>query len=187
MTEERDPEVSRRYRQLGSEEPPRALDERILARARRRRGVRWYGPLAAAAILVLVVAVTVQVERQPSQEASLPTAPPASKTEPSLAAEPQARDSARQEAADAGARERKQIEEQVVPEARAMRRSAPIAGSAAGANEPPETWLERIAELRRQGREQEADDSLKQFRERYPGYSIPEETRTRVERKVEKK
>jgi hypothetical protein len=38
----------------------------------------------------------------------------------------------------------------------------------------PEKWLERIAELRKQGREREAQESLAEFRKRYPDYKIPE-------------
>src|SRR6267378_803078 len=76
MTDERDPKVSQRYRELGREEPPGELDAGILAASRRavethpaplvpptgRR--RWYFPVAAAAIIALAVAVTVHVERQ---------------------------------------------------------------------------------------------------------------------------
>ena len=34
MADPRDPQVSRRYRELGAEEPPHALDEAILAASR---------------------------------------------------------------------------------------------------------------------------------------------------------
>jgi len=37
----------------------------------------------------------------------------------------------------------------------------------------PERWLERIAELRKQGRHEEADKALAEFRQRYPDYTIP--------------
>ena len=89
MADERDPLVTRRYRDLGSEEPPAALDQRILARARGRSGFRWYGPLAAAAAIVLAVAVTVHVEReQPPPESSAQVSAP--KKEPFAAPPPSA-------------------------------------------------------------------------------------------------
>jgi hypothetical protein len=92
MTEhERDPEVakqvSQRYRELGAEKPPRALDAAILAAAHREVGGRpaplvspgarrrWYLPLAAAAVIVLSVAVTMHMQQeQPDLEAPAPLA-----------------------------------------------------------------------------------------------------------------
>jgi hypothetical protein len=41
----------------------------------------------------------------------------------------------------------------------------------------PQAWLERIAELRKQGRTREAEESLAEFRKRYPDYRIPEPPR----------
>src|SRR5688572_33161158 len=75
MTDD-DAKVSARYRELAREEPPRHVDDAILAAARRATASRpaplvaptgrrrWYFPVAAAAIIVLAVAVTVHVERQ---------------------------------------------------------------------------------------------------------------------------
>ena len=34
--------------------------------------------------------------------------------------------------------------------------------------QPPEQWLQGIADLRRQGRHEEADKALAEFRKRYP-------------------
>jgi len=66
-------------------------------------------------------------------------------------------------------------------EPRAMTRPAPPAQAAAAQAESaapnlePKAWLDRIAELRRQGKLQEAGESLKAFRERYPDYPLPPE------------
>jgi hypothetical protein len=56
-------------------------------------------------------------------------------------------------------------------------------GAAAPAAESPERELERIAELRRDGRHEEADRALAEFRKRHPDYKIPEKTLERVERR----
>ena len=47
----------------------------------------------------------------------------------------------------------------------------------------PERLLERIAELRKEGRHNEADQMLAEFRQRYPDYRIPKEMLEKVERK----
>ncbi|HKU46242.1 MAG TPA: hypothetical protein VJQ58_05125, partial [Burkholderiales bacterium] len=70
-----EPKISQRYRELSREEPPRHLDDAILAASRRAVGAkkrRWYVPLAAAAVIVLAVAVTVHVDRErPNEEFAL--------------------------------------------------------------------------------------------------------------------
>jgi hypothetical protein len=87
MADERDPKLSQRYRELGSEEPSRELDQTILAAAHRAADKphaplvapagrhRWYFSLAAAAILVLAVALTVQLERQQPDPEAVAVAP----------------------------------------------------------------------------------------------------------------
>jgi hypothetical protein len=99
MSEEQ--KISQRYRELPREEPPRALDDAILAASRRavearpaplvvptgRR--RWYFPLAAAAVIVLAVAVTVHVERQQEklELAEAPASVPPAREEQAAAAQ----------------------------------------------------------------------------------------------------
>jgi hypothetical protein len=262
MTDERDPKVSAAYRGLGAEEPPRALDDAILAAARREAGARpgspgrasprrWYAPLAAAAVLVLAVAVTLNMQfeqpdiAEPAPAAKQAAAPPAA---PPPAAPPEAKaanDSAKPVRPKAAEMSRRSAPEpfpadraaaapaasasKVVPAPapspelpsradhalgsasgvagagarRAEERSArdaeaaapaPQAGavqalkkrSAAQADmqaETPERELERIADLRRQGRHDEADKALAEFRKRHPDYVIPEAMRARVERR----
>src|SRR3954471_11390612 len=101
-------EAGRRYRELPREEPPPALDAKIRAEARRavvthpaplvaptgRRS--WYFPVAAAAVIVLAVAVTWQIERsQPDLEVAM-VAPPAPAAERPLMKE-NAEEKAKQE------------------------------------------------------------------------------------------
>jgi hypothetical protein len=70
------------------------------------------------------------------------------------------------------------------PPRRELQRDAIQAqGRANFADEPPEKWLERIAQLRQQGRHDEADKALAEFRMRYPDYRIPEATLEKVEKK----
>jgi hypothetical protein len=195
--DEQDPKVSRRYRDLGREEPPRELDAKILAAARRTGKMRpaplvpptgrrrWYFPVAAAAIIALAVAVTVHMERErPDPELVLPTekqaeppridapAPiftPDPKPAPSAPPLPQAAPPVEE------SRERAAAADAQRELQNAAARSAPQMGAQAmRTEEVPERTLERIAELRRQGLHEEADKLLEAFRKRYPDYKIPE-------------
>ena len=240
MSEDR--KISERYRSLSREEPPRHVDEAILAAARRAAATRpaplvvpsgrqrWYFPLAAAAIIVLAVAVTMHVEReQPDPEAQVV----ASTTAPEPAKEtmqPQAQEAAKPEEArprvftpdpkPAPSQERKQEAVAPAPELGARRENTPLAdlqkaapapaapaapqrdavgrasesaradnavGALSGAiassqTLPPDQVLQGIADLRRQGRHDEADKALAEFRKRYPDYKISDEMRAKVER-----
>ena len=194
MSEEQ--KISQRYRELPREEPPPHLDDAILAAARRATASRpaplvaptgrrrWYFPVAAAAIIVLAVAVTVHVERQ---ERDFEVAEYGAKDAPA-ASEPQVASSPERSEDRLARRERmEQPAEQPAapPAAAAVRESAradaalrseriveqKVAGLAAAS---PEQWLQGIADLKRQGRNEEAERQLAEFRKRYPDYRIPE-------------
>jgi Meckel syndrome type 1 protein len=208
-------EVARRYRELPREEPRPALDAAIRAAARggSRRGARtWYLPVAAAALLILAVAVTWQVERNKPEfivatgptESKLrkeqPAAVPQSVPEPKEAkpepkeAKPQQRELARSTTQPAPAAAEAASGELAAPQDSVAKRSSRTAGVRAdaaaprpleslGLDEAPAPWLKRIAELRRQGKHDEADHALAEFRKRYPAYAIPPEMLGKVERK----
>lgn len=235
MTDERDPKISRRYRELGAEEPSRELDQAILAAAHRAADKphaplvtpagrhRWYFAFGAAAILVLAVAVTVQIERKGSEPEAVvldqrasPQALPATeapgaavRVEPKKEASPAKprygftaeRKQRAQEAPRELAREdRFEAKEAQAPQVESPNReqgansrdvgpAAPAAvpalqGRVAASAVPlsPERLLERIAELRKEGRHEEADKALAEFRRHYPDYRISEEMLKKVER-----
>ena len=197
--------VSRKYRELGAEAPPRALDDAILAAARRSARPwtkRWAVPLSLAAVIVLSVTVTLRIQHEqpgiesPVQQAA---APPAEQTAPSLAAAPPAPAASEPKpfAADQAVASARSDELRgaasgvtggLVPQAGPARVLAKRAEAQANVQalkdaDTPERELERIAQLRAQGRHDEADRALAEFRKRYPDYKIPEAMRERVERR----
>jgi hypothetical protein len=98
---------------------------------------------------------------QPRREAvreSVPQSAPA----PAPAAKPESADGA-------------VLRERNATEARLASSAAPVLD--------PQSLLKRIAELRTEGRHEEADKLLAEFRQRYPDYRIPEEMLQKVERK----
>jgi hypothetical protein len=250
--------ISKRYRELATEEPPHALDDAILAAAKRSaqpRTRRWAVPLSIAAVLVLSVTVTLRMQHeQPDLESPAPPAkpppvlaenkqvqlqqkeerqikpaavpapeqraklkpreepkpfapdlrdrvaaapPPAAAPAPAPEAAPSSRaDSLRgTESSVAGALAR-QAEERTARDAEAASRAPQVgpvqalakraeggAAKSAALAESPERELERIAQLRRDGRHEEADKALAEFRKRHPDYRISEPMLERVERR----
>jgi len=167
---ERDARVSERYRALGREEPPRALDEAILAAARRRRS-RWAVPVSIAAVVVLAVGVTLRVRLEQPQKAEEVALAPQVMQAPAAAPVPQSA-MRKLEAPAAPAADRAET---------AGRTGAGVSvGKISAPPEAPEQWLERIAKLRDAGKVREADESLAEFKRRYADYRIPEAMRARV-------
>jgi hypothetical protein len=56
------------------------------------------------------------------------------------------------------------------------RATGELAQTAPGVDElDPEKWLKQIADLRKDGKAKEAEESLAKFRARYPDYPLPRE------------
>jgi hypothetical protein len=197
-----DPKISERYRELPREEPPRALDERILAASRRavqRR--RLYVPLAAAAVITLAAGVTLHMQHdRPGEEVDAVS--PSMKVQEVPKAEAPRQDrftpDPKPQAAPAPAREPAASEADVqrapAPQASSP---APAAGarasrdqqsarsrvSSASIERSPDVELERIARLRAAARHEEADRLLAEFRKRYPDFRLSDEMKAKVERR----
>jgi hypothetical protein len=188
---ERDERVSGAYRALGREEPPQELDAALLAASRRRRS-RWAVPVSVAAVVVLAVGVTLRVQMEDHKGAEEIALSPQVMQAPPAEAAP-ARPEAKREMRAMEAPAAAPLSATPPPQAGARRRDAAAesaaadrAGVAAGkisaaaAPETPEQWLERIARLREAGKAREADESLAEFRKRYPEYRMSEAMRARV-------
>lgn len=198
-----DSRLSRLYREAadGDEAPSPGIDERLRAAARREvaagprparsRRTTWYRPLAAAAVITLVVGVTLQVIEQnrglrPGEPASMERAAPARKT-----GEEPGTEAAGADAPAPRALEYRQAEptrqapapDAAVPPADGTTRMGPAtAPDAAGdaldapgaARAPdPRAWMNDVRELVERGELAAARQSLARLRERYPGYPLP--------------
>lgn len=189
---DRDDKISTAYRGLGSEEPPRALDEAILAAAR-RRPARWRVPVSIAAVLALAVGVTLRMQPQSPESETVALAPQVMEAPRPMAAAPPA--ALQRDAAKIGARssaaEAPRPAAAAADAVQAAPAPAPAAAGAAAQGRArteiaqklakieltPEAWLARIAALRKEGRLREADESLAEFKKRYPDYKIPQAPR----------
>jgi hypothetical protein len=165
MADPADDRIVERYRALGRAEPPAELDATILAAARRAASSRpgrrrWMLPVSIAAVVVLSVSVALQVQRERPGTADRLGAPPAAGKAVAPAA-PAAESNRVEAPAQAAA-----------PAARMLQKSDQAS---------PEAWLARIAKLRREGRDEEADRQLKEFRRRFPDYRIPPAIQREVE------
>jgi len=113
-----DDAVSRRYRELPAEEPPRSLDEAILASSRRAHAAprrpssarpaplvaptgrqRWYVPLAAAAVIVLAAGLALHLQLEPPDSEDVTPPSPAVLQAPGKESPAQAPDKVKDKAA----------------------------------------------------------------------------------------
>jgi hypothetical protein len=200
-----DPKVSGRYRELPREEPPRALDDAILAASRRAVGRRrWHVPVAAAAVITLAVSVTLHLQHDRSNE-EVDAVSPATKAQetqaPKTTKPARAERRASQPVAAAPSAPTRAPAPAAPPAAEAEKRSDVVASSAgartmrderpraqaqmarASVEQRPDVELERIARLRATGRHEEADKALAEFRKHYPDYRIAPAMLERVEKK----
>ena len=166
MTEsDREDEIRRRYRELAREEPPRALDDAILAAARRELETRpaplvaptgrrrWTVPVAAAAVIVLSAVLTLHVQReQPDAELGAPqtsqaparkdeagaVAPRAEVQQEKLAAQPQEVEAQREKVEAPKVQAQRQRAQQASPAKAAKPAQAPAGESSALATAPAE-------------------------------------------------
>ncbi len=209
MADLRDDRVSRAYQDLPDDKPAPAIDAAIQAAARRAVGARpgaarrWQIPLSIAAVLTLAVGLSLQVEhaqREADKEAAIPAAryeapapspaAPAAGAAADSAAVP-AQESPRRATTTTKSAAEPRAKSLTLPAAPAAERSATSglvqeAGKPAQAKpdglQTPEQQLEHIAELRANGRHEEAERELAAFRRAFPDYRISAEWRRKVER-----
>lgn len=210
---ERDERVSAAYRGLGREAPPAGLDAAILAAARRpRRRWAVPVSIAAVVVLAVGVTLRVQLERPEEAEPvamaprvlEAPATPPvalseakrearvadAAPSKPTPSAPAPMAAAPAPEAPALRSRQAGGTDVEVGASAgraesaeRPMARDNLAIGKIGSAPETPEQWIERIARLRAEGKDSEADESLAEFRRRYPDYEITEAMRARIERR----
>jgi hypothetical protein len=165
-------ELSRAYRDLGSDEPPASIDEAVLGAARHAPGrVRHrLVPLGAAALLLVSFGLVLRVTTAPQVQPAQPDDVRQGATDP--AAPPRLPTDARGEKARAlEATTSAKTAADTIAEAAACTRSND------GSQATPERRLEIIICLRAAGAEDAARRDLASFRAAFPDYPLPEPLR----------
>jgi hypothetical protein len=179
-----DDKLERAYRALAKEEPPPALDAAILSAARRSvtrpsLARRWGVPVSLAAVLMLAIGVTLEMRNEkPGVEMAAPAAPEALRAAPAPAAPPPAAPA--EAPAEAPVAPPVAAQLAPTPKAAAKREAAGATADVMANAHDPHAELERIAKLRAEGRDEEADRALDEFRKRFPHYRIDDATWARV-------
>lgn len=203
MNDEHDPRLSKLYRSTRNAEPGAALDERVLAQARRaarNKRRRWLLPLSTAAVVMVGLTVTLKMV---DQEKHLPTvddfaveqeAPARMQERAPAAVQPQSQKPA---APPPELKKEKRLrvapaEAKSAPEpSHAKPMSAPEVFDTTGIAEEglaplreeavmgvqgagPEQWLQAIEQLVEENRLEQAKSALLKFRQAWPDYPIPE-------------
>jgi hypothetical protein len=181
-------------RKLESLEPPAALDDIVLARARRAietpspvpryQAPRWAFPVGLAATILLCMSVLLNISlnmrrhsaelthaakvvAQAPADASPTAGAPASPAADAVSAPPAARVPAANAARSAAA-----AQYAPAPPAAAAE-PAPGSGMARGRQAAdPRAWLKRIESLRAQGKAEQAEAEWKRFRQAFPAYPV---------------
>lgn len=112
----------------------------------------------------------------PSPPSAVPAAPPSAFPQAPSAAPAEKRTERDASAADAAAGALASVPEAAAPRPAVAASQRPVAPGVA-VELSPERWIARIIELRRTGRDDDADLELKKLREAYPAFTIPEAAR----------
>lgn len=182
-------ELAALYARLPKAEPDPALDAAVLARAGRaasaRRRARWPVALGSAAVLVLAAGLAWQLRDSRPDVTATPPAPMAQRVESTGPASAPVQASAPvmlQESVPAAAPPRMARRPAPAPTPSTVSRSAPQAFGVAS-DRAMKTELgpdDRVGEIRQllgRGEREEALRRLRELRERYPRYDLPQDLR----------
>jgi hypothetical protein len=150
----RDPGLSRLYAQAGENEPPPALDAAILAAARAASAApppprpwwrRLQAPLALAASVIIAVALTLSMDRNPPADFAPPASAPLQKRQSAERTAPASADAGSAPAALAPARQDAPRAAEAKREALASARERLAPSPSAAATAPPESGVAKTA------------------------------------------